>query len=75
MSNLKTQGIKIESATIGEPRIIYTAGKELHCLVTEKMILSTKDGRFQKDSNLLAISQNKGQNWYFLDCVTGKEIS
>jgi hypothetical protein len=73
MENVKSQGVIIESTEIGEPGIIYKAGKELHCLVSEKIILKSKQGRFQNNSNLLAISLDNGQNWYFVDCATGKE--
>lgn len=73
MENVKAQGIEIESVEIGEAGKIYNAGKELHCLVPEKIILKSKKGRFLNNSNLLAVSIDNGQNWYFVDCTVGKE--
>ncbi|WP_264521828.1 hypothetical protein [Flavobacterium sp. N1994] len=73
MDILKSKGIEIENVIIGEPGIIYNAGKELHCLVPEKIIFKSKEGRFQDNSNLLAVSLDKGKNWYFIDCAIGKE--
>ena len=71
--HLAAEGIFIESSEIGDVGVIYEAGQELHCLVAEKIIIQTKEGRFLKNSYLLAISVDKGQNWCFIDCATGKE--
>lgn len=64
---MKTQGISMESVTIGQPGKFYKAGTEIHCLVPEKMVLSTANGKMVNDANLLAISKDGGKYWYFLD--------
>jgi hypothetical protein len=73
MKNLKSNEFEIESTIIGEAGTIFNAGKELHCLLPAKIIIKPKQGRFQKDSFLLAVSIDDGQNWFFADCSAGKE--
>lgn len=74
MENLKAEGTKIESVEIGEVEKIFEAGKELHSLLSEKIILNTKKGRFLVNSYLFAVSIDNGQNWFFIDCNIGKEL-
>lgn len=64
---MKTQGLTIENITIGSPGKFYKAGTEIHCLVPEKMLLSTPNGKMVNNANLLAISKDGGKYWYFLD--------
>jgi hypothetical protein len=64
---MKAQGISIESATIGSPGKFYKAGTEIHCLVPEKMVLTTSNGKIVNSAYLLAISKDGGKYWYFLD--------
>jgi hypothetical protein len=73
MESLKSNGITIEKITIGEPEKIFVAGEELHCLVPEKMIMKINDGHLLVNSNLLAVSKDKGLNWYFVDCNMDKD--
>jgi hypothetical protein len=74
MENLKVEGTKIESVEIGETGNYFKAGNELHCLLAEKIILSTKNGRFLINGFLLAITTDNGQNWFFIDCNIGKDV-
>lgn len=74
MENLKLEGTKIESIEIGEAGNFFKAGNELHCLLDEKIILSTIKGRFLINGYLLAVSTDNGQNWFFIDCNIGKDV-
>jgi len=73
MKSLKSRGFEIEKIEIGEPGEIFIAGNEFHCLVPEKIFLNSKDGHFLKNGNLLAVSKDKGQSWYYIDCNIGKK--
>lgn len=68
---LNAQGITIQSISIGSPGKFYKAGTEIHCLVPERIVLTTGNGRLVNNSYLLAISKDGGKFWYFLDINRG----
>ncbi len=68
---LQAQGVTIESTTIGSPGKFYKAGTEIHCLVPERIVLTTGNGRLVNNSYLLAVSKDGGKFWYFLDINRG----
>jgi hypothetical protein len=67
MEELKKQGITSFEGTVGTPGKIYQAGTQLHCLIPEQIILKTAAGRYLARSYLLAVSEDKGESWTFLD--------
>ncbi|RFZ90596.1 hypothetical protein D0C36_16640 [Mucilaginibacter conchicola] len=71
LSQMKQQGFAFEKVSIGTPGKFYKAGKEIHCLVPETIIMKMKEGRFQGNSNLLAVSSDQGKSWTFLDLNNG----
>lgn len=64
---LQTQGVTFKALEIGEIGKVYEAGDELHALVAQKLEMSVPGGTVKAASYLLAISQNNGKNWYFID--------
>ena len=67
MDRIEKQGIIFLELSIGEPEEIYTAGNEIHCLVPQKVVLESKDGKIINSSHLLAVSDNSGEHLYFVD--------
>lgn len=67
MEGMSKQGYNIEKITLGEPQKIFTAGKELHCLISETLLMSTTQGKAQITNYLLCISKDNGKNWCFLE--------
>lgn len=67
MQQMESQGIRISSLTLGTPGKLFEAGSELHCLVPQKMVMTTPEQTITSDSYLLAISLDQGGRWYFLD--------
>ena len=67
MQRIEDQGVVFLELSIGEPQKEYFAGKEIHCLVPQKIILKNKDGKIISRSHLLAVSVDLGNNWYFVD--------
>jgi hypothetical protein len=67
MQKLSDQGFTVQKGVIGSPGKFYKAGKEIHCLLPETITMLTKEGKLLSKSNLLAITQDGGSNWYFLD--------
>jgi hypothetical protein len=64
---LAQQGITIMQVTMGEPGETVKAGDEIHCLVPQTLILKLENGKLKSESHLLAISNDQGKNWYFVD--------
>ncbi|MEO7213599.1 hypothetical protein [Mucilaginibacter sp.] len=67
MKQMKAQGITFQSATIGSPGKFYKAGTEIHCLVPENVTMKVGANTLHSQSNLLAVSSDKGKNWTFID--------
>ena len=71
INQMKAQGFAFEKITIGQPGKFYKAGTQLHCLVPEQLIMKTSKGRMLAKSNLLAVSNDNGKSWSFLDLNKG----
>ena len=67
MQRIEDQGVVFLELSIGEPEKLYEAGKEIHCLVPQKVILENENGKIISSSHLLAVSVDLGENWYFVD--------
>lgn len=61
------QKIKIVSAEFGEPGEIVKAGLELHCLMTQKLVVTVNGAEAEQTTNLLAASLDDGETWKFVD--------
>lgn len=66
---MEGQGISFESTAIGDPTETEAAGDEIHCLILQTIILKVPKGRMKSESYLLAISQDNGAHWFFIDTV------
>ena len=64
---LFSMGIDLKEIQLGEPDSLFTAGQELHCLVGQTIIFETPPGKLKQESWLLAISNQGGKDWYFID--------
>lgn len=67
IESLKKQGIIKFDGSVGSPGPFYKAGKQIHCLIPETIILHMFNGRYVNRSYLLAISDNAGKSWTFMD--------
>lgn len=67
MSDMKAQGVVVDSARVGLPSQVYPAGDELHALIPQYVWMSTSDTYIYSESTLLAVSDDNGSRWYFLD--------
>lgn len=64
---LKKQGVTTFEGLVGSPGPFFKAGNQIHCLVPEILVLKMYNGRYVTRSYLLAISNDKGKSWTFLD--------
>lgn len=67
MQQMKAANINFESVTVGDPGKFYKAGKEIHCLLPETLVMSSPKGKIAMHSHLLAVSGDGGKSWSFLD--------
>jgi hypothetical protein len=67
IESLKKQGVMKFEGSVGSPGPFITAGKQIHCLLPETLILKMFNGRYVTRSYLLAISNDKGKSWTFMD--------
>ena len=71
MEGMQAQGFSFASATVGSPGKFYKAGTEIHCLIPQRIALTSPNGRIVNSSYLLAITKDGGKFWYFLDINRG----
>ena len=72
MKTMETEGVELLSSTSGAPsQILHDAGG-IYAVVPVVSKLKAKDGVFQTEGSLIAISTDAGQNWTFVD-ATGKD--
>ena len=67
MDDLEKQGIKILSITYGEPSVIIKEKQELQATLPQEMQFQTADGKVKARTTIIAISQDDGKHWYFVD--------
>ncbi len=67
MAKMKDQGISFRSVEIGDPHSLQPAGKLLLALVPQTIVLAVPDGQLTQQSNLLAVSGDRGASWTFFD--------
>jgi hypothetical protein len=64
---LFSMGIDLKEIQLGEPDSLYKAGKEWHCMLSQSIIFDTPPGKLKQESWFLAITNNNGIDWYFID--------
>lgn len=67
IEQLEGQGFAVKSVHVGLTSQAAMAGTEIHTLVLQSLIMSAPGGTLTSNSYLLAISQDGGKNWYFVD--------
>lgn len=68
-SEMRDKGISFDKVTIGTPSRTVIAGDEIHCLVPQTVYMKVPDGKMKTETQLIAVSQDKGINWFFIDAV------
>lgn len=74
IKSMQEQGSTFLNVTVGDPSDVITIGEELQCTVPQTTEMKVPDGRVVSESTLIAISSDKGANWYFFD-TSGKDIA
>jgi len=70
VASLKSSGITMESIAIGEPQEPVARGAVVAVIVPQTIILKTPEGRLRQTGHMLAVSDNGGSTWHFIDTNT-----
>ncbi len=63
----KQFGVEFKKILIGNPGAILSYHDQLQCVVQENTDLQTLMGTLSVESSLIAVSEDKGKHWYFID--------
>ncbi|MFD1143578.1 hypothetical protein ACFQ4C_20795 [Larkinella insperata] len=74
MKAMETQGGGILNVAVGEPSTILTTKDGLQCTLPQVIDLKVPNGKLVSKSTLIAVSTDKGSNWYFID-TSGKDLA
>ncbi len=66
-AQMKKEGFFYDSATIGTPGQVSDINGKLYVLIPETVKIKAPGGMITKESHLMAISEDKGKRWYFVD--------
>jgi len=67
MSELESKGGAYEAFRVGRPSAIVREGQENVAIVPTEMEVRIGNKRVRVNSYLVAVTRNRGKNWYFLD--------
>lgn len=67
ITELKGRGVMKFDGWVNSPGPFYTAGNQIHILFPETVVMRMINGRYITHSYLLAISEDSGKSWSFMD--------
>ena len=68
MLSMDSAGVRIDSVRVGTPGKIYATGNEWHAIIPQYVYMTEPgDLRTKTTSYLLAITNNQGGRWYYMD--------
>jgi hypothetical protein len=67
MKQMEAAGTIILDVTFGEPTKVIKQGNELQCTIPQLTKLKMNENQLSQKSTLIAISENDGKTWYFIN--------
>lgn len=67
IGTFKQMNVEMLGVDFEDPSSIVAAGEELHCVISGVVKLKLGEDDFDTPINLLAASQDSGENWKFID--------
>jgi|GEM_PF-3179387 len=73
---MQEQGVAFSDAQAVLPEKVIAVGTELYCVVPQKVVMAYGSKRITNTSSLLAVSNNGGSTWRFVDAggMTDEQI-
>ena len=72
INSMKAGGLSIIDLRFKNPNKFLKKGDELQCSLTQVTVMQTPDGKIEEEYALIAISDDKGENWTFIN-TDGKD--
>ena len=66
-------GVKMVDVTFGKPSAVIMSGRELQCVVPQRITVQLPQGSLKSNSSLVAFSFDNGRSWVFADTSPGIE--
>ncbi len=60
-------GMRLDEIITGEPSEIVKSGSEYQSVISQKISVKVPGGFLDSELNFLAVSKDKGKNWFFID--------
>jgi len=75
MMKAKGMNMSINNIVVGEPSAFVKVKKQLQCTVPDKIEIKMMGGTMSTNSTLIAISDDDGKTWTFIDAAGGKSMA
>ena len=70
MAQMRAQGFDFGEVSVGQPEAPKKIGEWLVSMVPQRVVMKAPGGKLYKDSDLLAISEDAGKHWVFMDLAS-----
>ena len=74
INDMQAKGMSFNSVVVDSPTKIVKSSNELQCTLQQHTTVKLPNGRAVATSTLIAISEDNGQNWFFVD-TSNKDAS
>ena len=71
---LESEGITFLELKFGTPSKMITVENELQCTIPQQIVMLMPGGKLTATTTMIALSQDQGNNWYFVD-TAGNNIT
>lgn len=75
VTNMKTQGMNFSDISFGKPSGIVKHENELQATILQKTEINYSGGKMNSVSTLIALSQDEGKHWKFIDTSSKDEAT
>jgi hypothetical protein len=71
MAEMKGEGFRFLSSTVGPPTELVKAGNELHAILPQQQVIevAAKHGELHGMGHLIGVSSDSGKTWTFIDAA------
>lgn len=70
LEDMRADGARMESASVGQPEQMMRAGEQLVTIIPVEQVATLNEGQILFSSHLLGISSDDGKSWTFVDTAT-----